>query len=68
MVAMGGGPDIPSRSATKEKELVLCALSWPQEQCERGMQAVREAFEDVEVKYYYVKWDHGKSETDAPEG
>jgi hypothetical protein len=32
------------------------------------MQAVREAFEDVEVKYYYVKWDHGKSETDAPEG
>ena len=68
MVAMGGGPELPSRSGSKEKELVLCALPWPQELCERGMKELREAFDDVEVKYFQVKYDDGKSEMDAPEG
>jgi hypothetical protein len=68
MVAMGGGPELPSRNAAKEKELVLCALHWPQELCEGGLKALREAFDDVEVKYFQVNWDHGKSEMDAPEG
>ncbi|CAN9337430.1 unnamed protein product [Alternaria alternata] len=67
MVAMGGGPDIPSRHAEKEKELVLCALPWPQEICEHGMKELREAFDDVEVKYFHAKWEGGKSEVDVPE-
>jgi hypothetical protein len=69
MVAMGGGPDLPSRGASKEKELVLCALPWPEEQAERGIKALKEAFEDVEVKYYHSKFENGKPAlVDVPDG
>lgn len=70
MVAMGGGPDIPVRdSASKEKELVLCTLPWPEEQASAGIQALKEAFGNVEVKYYHTKYANGKMEpVDVPEG
>jgi hypothetical protein len=70
MVAMGGGPDLPSRGgASKEKELVLCALPWPEEEAERGIKALKEAFEDVDVKYYHSKFENGKPKlVDVPDG
>jgi hypothetical protein len=67
MVAMGGGPDLPSRDGSKKKDVVLCALPWPEEQAANGIKALKEAFEDVEVAY--SKFENGKSElVDVPEG
>jgi hypothetical protein len=69
MVAMGGGPDLPSRDGSKKKEVVLCALPWPEEQAANGIKALKEAFEDVEVTYYHSKFENGKSKlVDVPEG
>lgn len=70
MVAMGGGPDLPERNgASKEKELVLCALPWPEEQATHGIKALKEAFDDVKVEYYHSKFENGKAElVDVPEG
>jgi hypothetical protein len=70
MVAMGGGPDLPSRDgSSKKKELVLCALPWPEEQAAHGIKALKEAFEDVEVAYYHSKFENGKPElVDVPKG
>jgi len=63
MVAMGGGPELPSRGTSKEKELVLCTLPWPEERAARGMKALQEAFGDVDVKYYHSVHSNGKSES-----
>lgn len=70
MVAMGGGPDIPVRDGmSKEKELVLCTLPWPEDQASVGIQELKEAFGNVEVTYYYTKHANGKMEPlDVPEG
>lgn len=70
MVAMGGGPNIPVRgSASKEKELVLCTLPWPEDQASAGIKELKEAFGDVEVKYYHTKYANGKMEpVDVSEG
>ena len=69
MVAMGGGPELPSRGTPKEKELVLCTLPWPEERAARGINALKEAFSDVEVKYYHSVYSNGKPEPlDVPEG
>ena len=70
MVAMGGGPDIPSRDgASKEKVLVLCTLPWPEEIAAHGIQALKEAFNDVELRYFHSKFENGKMEPlDVPEG
>jgi hypothetical protein len=69
MVALGGGPDLPSKDMTKGKELVLCTLPVPEEQAEREIKALKEAFNDVEVKYYHTKFDNGKPElVHIPEG
>jgi hypothetical protein len=65
---MGGGPDLPSRDGSKKKEVVLCALPWPEEQAASGIKALKEAFEDVEVAYYHSKYENGKSKVDVPEG
>jgi hypothetical protein len=69
MVAMGGGPDLPSRDGSKKKELVLCALPWPEEQAANGIKALKEAFEDVDVAYYHSKYENGKPVlVDVPKG
>ena len=66
---MGGGPDAPSRQPSSEKQLVLCTLPWPQERAEKGIAGLKEEFKDVEVKYYYTQWDHGKLvPIEIPEG
>ncbi|KAF1944143.1 hypothetical protein EJ02DRAFT_432696 [Clathrospora elynae] len=62
MVAMGGGLDLPSREAENGKELVVCALPWPEEKVESGIKALKEAFRDVEVKYFHTKFANGKVE------
>ncbi|RMZ66889.1 2-hydroxyacid dehydrogenase [Pyrenophora seminiperda CCB06] len=64
MVAMGGGPELPTRGTTKEKELVLCTLPWPEESVARAIKGLKEAFDDVEVKYYC---SNGNSESLVPE-
>ncbi|EUC48789.1 hypothetical protein COCMIDRAFT_33859 [Bipolaris oryzae ATCC 44560] len=66
---MGGGPDIPVRAgASREKELVLCTLPWPEDQASAGTQELKEAFGDVEIKYYHTKYANGKIEPlDVPE-
>ncbi|EMD94500.1 hypothetical protein COCC4DRAFT_148497 [Bipolaris maydis ATCC 48331] len=66
---MGGGPDIPVRDGmSKEKELVLCTLPWPEDQASVGIQELKEAFGNVEVTYYYTKHANGKMEPlDVPE-
>jgi hypothetical protein len=70
MVAMGGGPDIPARDgASKEKQLVLCTLPWPEEQAAHGIQALKETFGDIEVEYHYSRFENGKlGSVDVPEG
>jgi hypothetical protein len=60
MVDMGGGPDTPSN-----KELVLCALPWSEEDAKTGLEGLKEEFGDLEVKYYHT--EHGK-QVDVPEG
>ncbi|CAE7202456.1 hypothetical protein CFE70_008444 [Pyrenophora teres f. teres 0-1] len=62
MVAMGGGPELPSQGTPKEKELVLCTLPGPEEEAAGGIKALKEAFDDVEVKYYQSKHSNGKAE------
>ncbi|KAI8940264.1 hypothetical protein NX059_003966 [Plenodomus lindquistii] len=59
MVAMGGGADLPLRQSqeadgSKGKELVLCALPWPEEGAQRGIQSLKDAFDDIEVEYYFT--------------
>ncbi|KAH7408461.1 hypothetical protein DE146DRAFT_605802 [Phaeosphaeria sp. MPI-PUGE-AT-0046c] len=65
---MGGGPDAPSKPSSSKKELVLCTLPWPQEKAEKSIAGLKEEFNDVEVDYYYTKFENGKMEpTDIPE-
>lgn len=66
---MGGGEDIPSRTASKEKELVICALPWPQEKAQKGIDEFKKTFEDIDVHYVYTKFENGKMHAvDVPEG
>jgi hypothetical protein len=68
MVIMGGGPDVPSKDASK-KELVLCSLPWPQDKAQKGMDGLKEEFKDVDVEYFYTAFDNGKlAAVDIPEG
>jgi|TARA_R110002003_G_scaffold234_5_gene16937 hypothetical protein len=68
MVAMGGGPEVPSKESGK-KELVLCTLPWPEEGAKKGLDGLKEEFKDVEVKYFHSVFNNGKSEPlDVPEG
>ncbi|KAF2855442.1 hypothetical protein T440DRAFT_463846 [Plenodomus tracheiphilus IPT5] len=64
---MGGGADLPLRerkeaNGSNEKELVLCALPWPEEGARKGVQALKDAFEDVEVEYFQTIHKNGKAE------
>jgi hypothetical protein len=68
MVAMGGGPDLPTRAGSSKKELVFCALHWPEEQVANGIKALRKAFDDVEVVYCHSKVENGKESVDVSEG
>ncbi|CBX95464.1 hypothetical protein LEMA_P026160.1 [Plenodomus lingam JN3] len=57
MVATGGGADLPSKerkevNGSKQKELVLCALPWPQEGAQRAIKALKDTFDDVDVEYF----------------
>lgn len=69
MVAMGGGAELPSRDGSREKELVLCTLPWPEEKAQKGIEALKKAFPDVRVKYYFTKFEDGKAApVDVSEG
>jgi hypothetical protein len=66
---MGGGPEAPSKESSDKKELVLCALPWPEAMAKKAIDALKEEFKDVEVKYFETKHDSGKEEpTNIPEG
>ncbi|CAO2656731.1 Nn.00g055340.m01.CDS01 [Neocucurbitaria sp. VM-36] len=65
---MGGGEDFPSHDASKEKEIVLCTLPWPEERAKKGIEELKKVFKDVEVHYYHSKSENGKAQAiDAPE-
>lgn len=67
MVIMGGGPDVPSKESSG-KELVLCALPWPQQRAQKGIDGLKEEFKDVDVEYFYTAFDNGKlAVVDIPE-
>jgi hypothetical protein len=69
MVAMGGGPDIPSRTASNEKEIVLCALPWPEERAQKGIAELTKTFPNIEVHYVFTRFENGKMHAvDVPEG
>ncbi len=69
MVAMGGGKDLPTRDAKKEKELVLCTLVFPSEAVKHSIEQLEKEFDNIEVKYYITKFDNGKiSNPVVPEG
>lgn len=74
MIAMGGGTDVPShdlrnRNGPKEKQLVVCALPWPKDGAASGIQALKEAFDDVEVEYFQTNHDNAKpTGTTIPQG
>lgn len=69
MVAMGGGTELPARGGSQEKELVLCVLPWPEENAQKGITELKDAFKDVEVKYFNSKFENGKMKPlDVPEG
>ncbi|EOA88894.1 uncharacterized protein SETTUDRAFT_148432 [Exserohilum turcica Et28A] len=60
---MGGGPDVPSRDvASKEKDLVLCTLPWPEADASRVIKVLKETFNDVDVEYHFTKYLNGKAE------
>ena len=66
---MGGGSDFPTRDASKEKELVLCTLPWPEENAKNGVEELKKEFDNVELHYFYTKFEHGKVQAvDIPEG
>lgn len=65
---MGGGVDLPSKepkrvNGSKEKELVLCSLPWPEEGARRGIIALKDAFDDIEVEYIQNVHKNGVSES-----
>jgi phosphoglycerate dehydrogenase-like enzyme len=39
--------------------LIVCTLPWPEEMAARGIQALKEAFDDVEVKYFPSTFENG---------
>jgi hypothetical protein len=66
---MGGGPDNPSSNSSGEKELVLCALPWPEAGAKKGIEGLKEEFNDVEVKYFDSTSSKGQGNAlDVPEG
>ncbi|KAF1359486.1 hypothetical protein EJ07DRAFT_120162 [Lizonia empirigonia] len=66
---MGGGPEAPSKSATKEKELVLAVLPWPAAQCKKGIEALKKEFDHLQVQHYYSHFENGKvTVDDMPDG
>ncbi|KAH7399289.1 hypothetical protein BKA66DRAFT_160330 [Pyrenochaeta sp. MPI-SDFR-AT-0127] len=68
MVIMGGGSNLPVRDVSKEKELVLCTLPWPEEGAKRGIEELKKEFDNVEVQYFHSKFENGKSfDLDVPE-
>ncbi|KAJ4372182.1 hypothetical protein N0V83_003955 [Neocucurbitaria cava] len=65
---MGGGEDLPSRNASKEKEIVVCVLPWPEEAAKRGIDDLKKEYKDAEVHYYNSKFENGKMHPiDIPE-
>lgn len=69
MVIMGGGPGLPLRDSSREKELVLCALPWPDEDAKKSIELLKEEFKDVEVEYFYTKAENAKiGAIEIPEG
>lgn len=69
MVTMGGGPEVPSKTGSKGKELVLAVLPWPKEKCQQGISALEKEFEHLEVQHYYSHIDNGKvTVDDIPDG
>ncbi|KAJ4362828.1 hypothetical protein N0V95_001202 [Ascochyta clinopodiicola] len=60
MVAMGGGPEAPSRTASKDKELVLAVLPWPAGQCKTPIEALEKELDHLTVQYYYSRIENGK--------
>jgi hypothetical protein len=47
---MGGGPDNPSNNSSGEKELVLCALPWPEAGAKKGIEGLKEEFNSTSSK------------------
>ena len=69
MTAMGGGPEVPSKKCSKNKELVLAVLPWPAEQCKKGIEELENEFDHLEVRHYYSHFENGKvTVDDIPEG
>jgi hypothetical protein len=69
MVAMGGGPEVPSKTGSKDKELVLAVLPWPAEQCKKGIKELEKEFDNIKVQHYYSHFDNGKvTVDDIPDG
>lgn len=61
---MGGGPEVPSKTGSKGKELVLAVLPWPKEQCKKGIEALEKEFDHLEVQHYYSHFENGKLTVD----
>ncbi|KAF2468192.1 uncharacterized protein BDR25DRAFT_265886 [Lindgomyces ingoldianus] len=55
MVAMGGGPEVPSRGDSKE--LLLCVLPWPQKSSEKMMNEIRDEFPNLDLQYVQEKYE-----------
>lgn len=69
MVAMGGGADLPTRTGSKEKAVILCTLTWPEEVVEKAIEAVKKEFEDVDVHYFVSSFNNGKiTPPEVPDG
>lgn len=62
---MGGGEDLPSRNGSKEKEIVVCVLPWPEEAAKRGIDDLKKEYKDTEMHYYISSKMHP---VDVPEG
>lgn len=69
MVAMGGGPELLHAGGSEEKELILCVIPFPESAAKKGIEELKKEFPNVEVHYFWSKFNNGKLEpVDVPEG
>ena len=69
MVAMGGGADLPVREVSKEKELLVCTLTWPEERLKKPIDELKKDLDNIEVRYFQSRFEDGKAyPVDVPEG
>jgi hypothetical protein len=74
MVAMGGGPEVPTPAAGKSRGVLLAVLPWAEGSTEESMKKIQAQFPDLETHYVHhilspeIVKEKGKGLPQVPEG